>query len=158
MKSWPIGKTKFAKEIGLEGLIQGEQARTVCACGEEHWLNQGVWRWGKEKKNKTNTGAMGNQTTHQGFQPLFDLFFNIQRKWIWPLLPSSKVWLTNKWTDVTPYSCKEENISSFCPLLVSSPHPCACSGALWLPAEATQVPNLQATSQSFGGTEKCQKY
>lgn len=31
-----MGKTKFAKEIGLEGLIQREQARTVCACEEWH--------------------------------------------------------------------------------------------------------------------------
>lgn len=75
---------------------------------------------------------------------------------LYHLLP--KCGLTNKGTDVTPYSSKVEGVLSLCPLPVSSPHSRACSGALWLPAEAMQVPNLQATSQSFGGIEKCQEY
>lgn len=154
MKSWPIGKTKSAKETGLEGLIQRELARTVYVCEEGHWPHQGVWRWGKEKRNKTDTGAMGNQTTHHVFQPLFDLFFNIQRKWIWlyHLLP--RCCLTNKWTDVTPYSCKGKvslpSALSWCLLLTVMPALLFCGSQL------RQCKSL-LYRQSFVGIEKYQE-
>lgn len=140
MKSWPIGK-KVCKRN------RARRTDTKRAGKDSVWLSQsrGLKRGGKEKRNTTNTGAMGNQTT-QDFNDSSICFLTSKESGygLYHLLP--RCGLTNKWTDVTPCSCKGEALSSFCPLPVSSPHPWACSAVPQLPAEAMRVPNLQPVS------------
>lgn len=59
------------------------------------------------------------------------------------LPPSSKVLFNKQVNWCNTLQLQGEGLSSFCPLLVSSPHHYACSAFLWLPAEAMQVPTLQ---------------